>query len=202
MSNDQAPSRTEAEIKAQQKEFYAVHGEFARNCGFLPSMIDMWLIGKGLMDTKGRALRAADRAAAAEPVRHNGSISFEEAQQMARKHAKAEPESYYSEPFDPHLWVIYAVIEASAMWYGRAVAERIRRVRAEAVRTSLTPRSTLAPIFEVRITGSDDVMPFSDEMEAHRAANTINTMDVADRLENLGREVLCVATVHQRGVKS
>ncbi len=65
------------------------------------------------------------------PARRNGSVSFEEAQQIARKHAKAEPESYYSEPFEPHLWVINAIIEASATWYDRAVEERIRRVAAD-----------------------------------------------------------------------
>lgn len=67
----------------------------------------------------------------AEP-RKDGSISFEEAQDLARRHAKAEPESYYSEPFEPHLWVINAIVEASATWYERAVQERVRRVKAEA----------------------------------------------------------------------
>lgn len=67
----------------------------------------------------------------AQGARRNGSVSFEEAQAIARKHAKAEPESYYSEPFEPHLWVINAIIEASAIWYERAVDKRIRRVNAE-----------------------------------------------------------------------
>lgn len=65
-------------------------------------------------------------------ARRSGSISFEEAQDLARRHAKAEPESYYSEPFEPHLWVINAIVEASATWYERAVQERVRRVKAEA----------------------------------------------------------------------
>ncbi len=72
------------------------------------------------------------------PARRNGSVSFEEAQQIARKHAKAEPESYYSEPFEPHLWVINAIIEASATWYDRAVEERIRRVAADRAASEAT----------------------------------------------------------------
>lgn len=32
---------------------------------------------------------------------------------LARRHAKALPESYYVEPFTPHEWVIAAVLEAS-----------------------------------------------------------------------------------------
>lgn len=77
-----------------------------------------------------RAALAAPEGPAPSPVtRKDGSMSFEEAQDLARKHAKAEPESYYSEPFEPHLWVINAIVEASAHWYQRAVDERVRRVK-------------------------------------------------------------------------
>lgn len=31
---------------------------------------------------------------------------------IARRHAKAKPQSYYAEPFQPHEWVIDAIIEA------------------------------------------------------------------------------------------
>jgi len=32
---------------------------------------------------------------------------------LACKHAKANPQSYYSEPFRPHEWVVSAILEAS-----------------------------------------------------------------------------------------
>lgn len=53
-------------------------------------------------------------------------------------------------------------------------------------------------IFEVRIAGPDDVIVFSDELEAHQRANEINKMYLQDRLKNPDEEVLCVATVHER----
>jgi hypothetical protein len=44
--------------------------------------------------------------------------------------------------------------------------------------------------FEVRIAGPDDVIVFSDELEAHQRANEVNKQYLAD-------QVLCVATVHE-----
>lgn len=40
-------------------------------------------------------------------------MNTNEAIELARKHAKLRPESYYSEPFIPHDWVIAAIIEAA-----------------------------------------------------------------------------------------
>lgn len=40
-------------------------------------------------------------------------MTFEEAIELARKHAKATPPSYYAEPFHPHGWVIRAILEAA-----------------------------------------------------------------------------------------
>lgn len=53
--------------------------------------------------------------------------------------------------------------------------------------------------FEVRIAGPDDVIPFADELDAHRRANIINQQHVADCLKNPAPEayVMCVATVHE-----
>ena len=40
-------------------------------------------------------------------------MNREQAIEIARKHAKANPQSYYAEPFQPHEWVISAILEAS-----------------------------------------------------------------------------------------
>ena len=40
-------------------------------------------------------------------------MTREQAIEIARKHAKAKPQGYYAEPFQPHEWVIDAIIEAS-----------------------------------------------------------------------------------------
>ena len=37
----------------------------------------------------------------------------DEAIEIARKCAKAKPQSYYAEPFQPHEWVIDAIMEAA-----------------------------------------------------------------------------------------
>ena len=52
------------------------------------------------------------------------------------------------------------------------------------------------PRFTVHVAGPDDVVPFHDELEAHRYANSVNATYLADRLKNPENEVLCVATVH------
>jgi hypothetical protein len=53
--------------------------------------------------------------------------------------------------------------------------------------------------FEVRIAGPDDVIVFSDELEAHQRANEVNKQYVADCLKHPDPmdHVLCVATVHE-----
>ena len=51
--------------------------------------------------------------------------------------------------------------------------------------------------FEVRIAGPDDVIVFSDELEALQRANDINKQFVDDCLKNPNDLVLCVATVHE-----
>jgi hypothetical protein len=56
--------------------------------------------------------------------------------------------------------------------------------------------------FDVRIAGPDDVIPFDDELAAHRHANAVNQAYLADCLKNPNPmdQVLCVATVHARGI--
>jgi hypothetical protein len=49
--------------------------------------------------------------------------------------------------------------------------------------------------FEMHIAGPDDVIVFSDELEALQRANEINKAYLADREANPDNEVLCVATV-------
>lgn len=50
--------------------------------------------------------------------------------------------------------------------------------------------------WEMRIAGPDDVLVFSDELEALQRANEVNKQYLADRLKHPDNEVLCVATVH------
>jgi len=50
--------------------------------------------------------------------------------------------------------------------------------------------------YELRIAGPDDVIVFSDELEAHQRANEINKQYLDDRAKHPNAEVLCVATVH------
>lgn len=47
-------------------------------------------------------------------------MTREEAIEIARAAAKAKPQSYYAEPFEPHEWVVDAILEASSI----AIAER------------------------------------------------------------------------------
>lgn len=51
--------------------------------------------------------------------------------------------------------------------------------------------------YELRIAGPDDVIVFSDELEAHQMANEINKQYLERRMANPSRDVLCVATVHE-----
>jgi hypothetical protein len=53
--------------------------------------------------------------------------------------------------------------------------------------------------YEVRIAGPDDVIVFSDELEAHQRANDVNKQYVTDCLKHPdpNDHVLCVATVHE-----
>lgn len=39
-------------------------------------------------------------------------MNREQAIEIAREYAKAKPESYYAEPFQPHEWVIDAITSA------------------------------------------------------------------------------------------
>lgn len=45
--------------------------------------------------------------------------------EIARKHAKAKPQSYYAEPFQPHEWVIDALVEALAPSPAQAEGESV-----------------------------------------------------------------------------
>lgn len=40
-------------------------------------------------------------------------MTREQAIEIARRCAKAKPQSYYAEPFQPHEWVIDAILEAA-----------------------------------------------------------------------------------------
>jgi hypothetical protein len=40
-------------------------------------------------------------------------LSRDEAIELARRCAKAKPQSYYTEPFEPHEWVVDAIVEGS-----------------------------------------------------------------------------------------
>ena len=71
---------------------------------------------------------------------------------------------------------------------GTQVASRVRELRAWSAADK--------PRFTVHVAGPDDVVPFHDELEAHRYANSVNATYLADRLKNPENEVLCVATVH------
>ena len=51
--------------------------------------------------------------------------------------------------------------------------------------------------YELRIAGPDDVIVFSDELEAYQRANEINKQYLEDRAKHPTQEVLCVATVHE-----
>ena len=79
--------------------------------------------------------------------------------------------------------------------YDRYTVEQLRQYARDAVATD---RSGEKWAGEVRIAGHDDVIPFTDELEAYRCANGINQIYLADRLKNPDREVLCVATVHPK----
>lgn len=41
-----------------------------------------------------------------------------QATELAREYAKRKPEAYYSEPFEPHEWVVDAVLAAHAAGLG------------------------------------------------------------------------------------
>lgn len=49
--------------------------------------------------------------------------------------------------------------------------------------------------YEMRVAGPDDVIVFSDELEALQRANEVNKAYLTDRAANPDSEVLCVATV-------
>lgn len=42
-------------------------------------------------------------------------LTREQAIEIARRCAKAKPQSYYSEPFQPHEWVIDAIVAGYSM---------------------------------------------------------------------------------------
>jgi hypothetical protein len=41
-------------------------------------------------------------------------MTRDEAIEIARRCAKAKPQSYYAEPFEPHEWVVDAILEAAS----------------------------------------------------------------------------------------
>lgn len=40
-------------------------------------------------------------------------MTRDQAIEIARKHAKENPQSYYAEPFQPHEWVIRAILDTA-----------------------------------------------------------------------------------------
>ena len=55
---------------------------------------------------------------------NSGIMTRAEAIDVARAAARAKPQSYYAEPFEPHEWVVDAILAAS-----RTQAEEIDRLR-------------------------------------------------------------------------
>ena len=51
--------------------------------------------------------------------------------------------------------------------------------------------------YEMHVAGPDDVIVFSDELEALRRANEVNKAYLADRAANPDNEMLCVAVVNE-----
>lgn len=51
--------------------------------------------------------------------------------------------------------------------------------------------------YEMRVAGPDDVVVFSDELEALQRANEVNKQYLQDRMTHPDSEVLCIATVHE-----
>ena len=51
--------------------------------------------------------------------------------------------------------------------------------------------------YEMKVAGPDDVVVFSDELEALQRANDVNKQYLQDRMNHPDSEVLCVATVHE-----
>lgn len=44
-------------------------------------------------------------------------MTRERAIEIARSAAKAKPQSYYEEPFEPHEWVVDAILSAASEGY-------------------------------------------------------------------------------------
>ena len=51
--------------------------------------------------------------------------------------------------------------------------------------------------YEVRISGPDDVIVFTDELEAHQRANEINKQYLQHRAEMKNKVAPYIATVHE-----
>lgn len=54
----------------------------------------------------------AKAASERHTAEHQAEIDREYAIALARKHIRLKPQSYYAEPFQPHEWVINAIVEA------------------------------------------------------------------------------------------
>lgn len=63
-----------------------------------------------------------------------GDVAMDRTQavEIARKCARAKPQSYYSEPFEPHEWVVDAILEASLGSCAEVPKERNKRAYCEA----------------------------------------------------------------------
>lgn len=96
--------------------------------------------------------------------------------QFSRSYAAASP--YLSKTARMHINGLCDVIEA--------MIERARR----------QDRDPTVQ-YELRIAGPDDVIVFTDEVEALYRANDVNIQYLADRLQNPDNEVMCIATVHR-----
>lgn len=59
-------------------------------------------------------------------------MSRNEAREIARRAAKAKPQSYYAEPFEPHEWVIDAIVDAAGTVEERREIDRLRALAVEA----------------------------------------------------------------------
>lgn len=79
------------------------------------------------------------------------TITRSQAIEIARRHAARHPESYYSEPFQPHEWVIHAIMDVAGApepfvpTIGRV--QELLRLAGERAKLNLEQTGVLEPDF-------------------------------------------------------
>jgi hypothetical protein len=61
-------------------------------------------------------------------------MTRQEAIEIARECAKAKPQSYYTEPFQPHEWVVDAIMRAAAEESTRMLSSLVAYSDAQRIR--------------------------------------------------------------------